>query len=73
MDHFDGLVQDCSISNALAMEIIQFCTKPLTYKIQILLKKTSYLLVIWSNDAIGTAPWEIETFTYIVVIRIMTC
>ena len=26
--HIDGLVQDCSISSALAMEIRQFCTKP---------------------------------------------
>ena len=26
--HFDGLVQDCSISSALAMEILQSCTKP---------------------------------------------
>ena len=28
MHHFDGLVQDCSISSALAMEILQSCTKP---------------------------------------------
>ena len=28
-DHIDGLVQDCSISSALAMEILQSCTKPL--------------------------------------------
>ena len=27
-DHFNGLVQDCSISSALAMENIQSCTKP---------------------------------------------
>ena len=26
---FDGLVQDCSISIANAMEILQSCTKPL--------------------------------------------
>ena len=26
--HIDGLVQDCSISSALAMEIMQSCTKP---------------------------------------------
>ena len=26
--HIDGLVQDCSISKALAMEILQFCTQP---------------------------------------------
>ena len=27
-DILDGLVQDCSISSALAMEILQSCTKP---------------------------------------------
>ena len=27
--HIDGLVQDCSISIALAMEIMQSCTKPM--------------------------------------------
>ena len=26
--HFDGLVQDCSISIALAMDKLRFCTKP---------------------------------------------
>ena len=29
--HIDGLVQDYSISIALAMEILQSCTKPLIY------------------------------------------
>ena len=28
---FDGLVQDCSIASALAMEILQSCAKPLDY------------------------------------------
>ena len=28
--YVDGLVQDCSISSALAMEILQSCTKPST-------------------------------------------
>ena len=27
-DHLDDLLQDCSISSALAMEILQSCTKP---------------------------------------------
>ena len=26
--HFDGLVQDCSNSSALAMELLRSCTKP---------------------------------------------
>ena len=31
--HFGGLVQDCSISSALAMEILQSCSKQLTWSI----------------------------------------
>ena len=29
--HVDGLVQDCGNSSALAMELLQSCTKPLMY------------------------------------------
>ena len=29
VEHFDGLVQDCSISIATTLEILQSCTKPL--------------------------------------------
>ena len=29
--HFDGLVQDCSNSSALAMELLQSSTKPTIY------------------------------------------
>ena len=28
ISYFDGVVQDCSISSVLAMEILQSCTKP---------------------------------------------
>ena len=28
LEHVDGLTQDCSISSALAMEILQYCIKP---------------------------------------------
>ena len=31
--HINGLVQNCSISVANAMEILQFCSKPSTYRI----------------------------------------
>ena len=30
-EYIDGLVQDCSNSSALAMELLQSCTKPLIY------------------------------------------
>ena len=29
--YIHGLVQDCSISSALTVEILQFCTKPSIY------------------------------------------
>ena len=29
--YIDGLVQDCSDSSTFAMELLQFCTKPLIY------------------------------------------
>ena len=28
LKYIDGLVQDCSNSSALAMELLQFCAKP---------------------------------------------
>ena len=31
--HIDGLVQDCSISSALALEILQACANPLICEI----------------------------------------
>ena len=31
MGYIDGLVQDCSNSSALAMELLHFCNKPSTY------------------------------------------
>ena len=34
MIHIDGLAQDCSISSANALEILQSCTKPLIHRTQ---------------------------------------
>ena len=31
LEYIDGLVQDCSISSALAMEILQSCTEPYVF------------------------------------------
>ena len=52
-DHIDGLVQDCSISSVLAMEILQSCTKPsISYMSHYEpIKDTSYLALmgkLWS-------------------------
>ena len=40
--HVSGSVQDCSISNVLAMEILQCCTKPLILS----LSKMPYLIEV---------------------------
>ena len=34
-DYIDGLVQDCNNSSALALELLQSCTKPLIFLYQI--------------------------------------
>ena len=41
-----GLVQDCSISNALAMEIMQSCTKPSIYS------SKQFSLLCWFSDVV---------------------
>ena len=52
----NGLVQDCSISSALAMEILQSCTKPLKCNTDNLIKACNTMLYldchpIWSINA----------------------
>ena len=46
-DDIAGLVQDCSISSALAMELLQSCTKPSISTIHWCDKKTR--LSVWVN------------------------
>ena len=40
LNQIDGLVQDCSISSALAMEILQSCTKP---------SKSAWKHILWAR------------------------
>ena len=40
-NNIDGLVQDCSNSSALAMELLQSCTKPSTYN-------SNFSNIIWN-------------------------
>ena len=47
--HVNGLVQDCSISSALAVEILQSCTKPCIYIHVSLAYKKSPHSIIYSN------------------------
>ena len=37
--HFDGLVQDCSNSSALAMELLQSCAKPSIHGVLVIEKE----------------------------------
>ena len=56
-DKIDGFVQDCSISSVLAMEILQYCTKP---------SRWSYhrFLYNWSRDHFVYAPSQCETILH---------
>ena len=55
----DGLVQDCSTSSALAMELLQSCTKPLTYI------KFNICLLLWCNCLIQLYPCPFNNSSYI--------
>ena len=48
VEHIDSLVQDCSISIAVAMEILQSCTKPSIYR-TLNLQKMSHM-----------SPWRVS-------------
>ena len=50
--YIDGLVQDCSISSALAMDILQSCTKPSIYRLCIIILRT------WITPIFG---WKYDT------------
>ena len=51
--HIDGFVQDCSNSGALAMELLQSCTKPSIYKTIIFsVHIPLYAELFWWNIAI---------------------
>ena len=57
-DNFiDGLVQDCSISSALAMEILQSCTKPSMYSYTYM-----YIYIVICN--LPGAPEEVDGCCY---------
>ena len=51
-EYINGLVQYCSISSALAMEILQPCTKPSTFKRSKYALTSAYLLLLthWGRD-----------------------
>ena len=52
--NIDGLVQDCSLSGALAMKLLQSCTKPSVYAITWWTKAT-----FWTNHLYERALWNL--------------
>ena len=64
--HIDGLVQDCSISSALAMEILQSCTKPLIYLFQyfdLIFNSLKPRGAIWRHSSGLCRGWGLGTFS----------
>ena len=53
VNHIGGLVQDCGISSALAMELLQSCTKPSIYDLSQVrrkqIKETKFSMNTWSR------------------------
>ena len=53
--NIDGLVQDCSNSSALAIELLQSCTKPLIYSVQawciMQASLHGYFSRLWKSDS----------------------
>ena len=50
----DGLVQDCSISSVLAIEILQFCTKPSIQLCSIESRNVGNVLSLWEAPGAKT-------------------
>ena len=50
--HIDGLVQDCSISSANALEILQSCTEPLIFTLSEKAAAEGYLYTLYSVSPI---------------------
>ena len=52
-DYIDGLAQDCSNSSALAMELLQSCTKSSTWTIMLGMEKMQRISIAnFANDSI---------------------
>ena len=57
-NHIGGLVQDCSNSSALAMELLQSCTKPSIWNI------SHWCLFQWCGGAKSGATSTVELRQY---------
>ena len=71
MLHIDGLVEDCSISSALAVEILQSCTKPSIYSsVNMVLSGSgngftlNRQAITGTNDNCQLIPWEHTTMKF---------
>ena len=66
LHNFDGLVQDCSISIALAMEILQSCTKP-----SICITVMSLMWLVTSNGVTAVLCWATDIYINIFYFQIV--
>ena len=61
--NIDGLVQDCSIYSALAMEILQSCIKPSIYRVQDILQnfQRTFILYLGRCTLTKVKSWDLVT------------
>ena len=57
----DGSVQDCSISSALAMEILLSCTKPSKCMTRIVEVTAKQILFSWKGDDFETEKQNVRS------------
>ena len=69
--HVDGLVQDCSNSSALAMELLQSCTKPSMYSIIRSSGDSKCLMDTfcreWVQDVVSSFDWLPSLFIFFAI------
>ena len=66
IQYIDGLVQDCSISNANALEILQYCTKPSIYSCDLMTNSFIMMDEGWTDYLImGAMASQIISLTIV--------
>ena len=74
--YIDGLVQDCSISSALAMEILQSCTEPSIYTMRESTRSTTTQKTspgCWRLIDIGYTTFCANTVVFVIMLYVYVC
>ena len=66
----DGLVQDCSISSALAVEIWQYCTKPLICIYYYVFQNKNQFAIVMLNYSL--THWCLRLLSWIVISKLIS-